>query len=59
MSEHRFPPAISLSRNEALDLVALLEEAADLLAVAGQGDAALELNEQRLRLLDKLTEGWA
>lgn len=54
----RFPESITLSGDEALDLLAAVEEAIWELTVADRIDAAMALTDGRLVLLDKLTEGW-
>lgn len=54
----RFPESITLSGDEALDLLASVEEAIWQLTDAGRYDAAMALTDGRLVLLDKLTGEW-
>lgn len=58
MAMNRFPEQITLSGTEAIMVLATVEQAVWALDAAGRLDDAMDLNDVRVLILDKMTEGW-
>ena len=58
MAGHRFPARIVLRRDEAIELVGALTDAAEVVGATDMIGLALELQRQVERLTDRLAGHW-
>ena len=58
MVDHRFPPSITLQRDDAIELVAALTDAAEVVSTTDMVGVALELQRQIERLNERLAGHW-